>query len=561
MSETDGTRLHVVLCWHMHQPDYRHAETGIYRAPWTYLHAIKDYADMAWHLETNPDARVVVNFSPVLLEQLQDYATWISSALSNGSDPRDPLLAELYNSHSDLDTARRHFLLTACINSNARVIDRFPHYKALVDVARFAAAHPETIPYLGNQYYSDLVVWYHLVWCGEAARRSDPLILKLEDKQHGYTADDRRQLMQWIGRSIEQLIPRYRALAARGQVELSTSPYSHPILPLLLDFASARESRPQIALPSNASYPGGAQRARWQLDEARRRFAAIFDGPPTGCWPSEGAVSTDALHLIRQAGFRWAASALGVLVNSESLPHDSDHFHRAYRIADGPVCFFRDDGLSDRIGFLYKDWDAEDAVRDFISQLEALADQPRLPGRVVSIILDGENAWDSYAENGYRFLRNLYVALADHPKLNLCTFSDYLDADDLEMRTLESVCAGSWVYGGLDTWIGAAAKNAGWDRLVELKQAFDAWLEQEHDEIRRRIALEQLAMCESSDWFWWLGSGNAPEAVTAFDAGLREQLAALYRYIGLAVPPVLNAPLGHAEPGAKGGVMLPGYFR
>ncbi|HEX6550362.1 MAG TPA: glycoside hydrolase family 57 protein, partial [Gammaproteobacteria bacterium] len=400
MSEGSTSPLRVVFCWHMHQPDYRHAETGIYRASWTYLHALKDYTDMAWHLETNPDARVVVNFSPVLLEQLQDYAQRIGNTVTNGNEPGDPLLSELASLHPAADTSRRQFLLAACVRSNTRVIERFAPYRRLVETAQFAAARPETGSYLSEQYFVDLLVWYHLVWCGETLRRSDPLILKLLDKQQDYSLQDRRELLAWIGQTIQQLIPRYRSLQEREQIELSASPCTHPILPLLLDLGSAREARPQLQLPAHAGYPDGAARVRWQLSEARHRFAAIFGSEPAGCWPSEGAVSTAALGMIHDAGFDWTASSLGVLVNSASLPHDSDHFHRPYRIPGGPVCFFRDDGLADRIGFVYKDWAPLDAVRDFVSHLEAIAGLPDLPGRVLSIILDGENPWDSYAENG-----------------------------------------------------------------------------------------------------------------------------------------------------------------
>ncbi|MGA8262394.1 MAG: glycoside hydrolase family 57 protein [Arenicellales bacterium] len=560
MSDGATAPLRVVLCWHMHQPDYRHAETHEYRAPWTYLHAIKDYTDMAWHLETNPDARVVVNFSPVLLEQLEDYGNRIAETLATGADPGDPLLAALASRGIGTDTRLRRRLLSACARTNARVIERFAPYRELVETAELALGHPHMVSYLSEQYFADLLVWYHLAWCGETLRRGDRCVARLVDTQRGYTPDDRRELLAWIGHTISQLIPRYRALMERGQVELSTSPCTHPILPLLLDLESAREARPELPLPVHGRYPGGAARVRWQLGEARRRFAEAFGVQPGGCWPSEGAVSTPVLEMVEESGFRWAASSLGVLVNSADLPHDSEHFHRPYRTPGGSVCFFRDDGLSDRIGFLYKDWAPAEAVRDFVDHLESLAARPASPGRVLAVILDGENPWDSYAENGYGFLRGLYAALTASPRLRLSTFSDCLDDPEVEVRKLDKVCAGSWVYGALDTWIGTQAKNAGWDRLSELKLAFEAWMQgyPPDEEVRRGTQL--LAVCEASDWFWWLGSGNPPEVVMEFDAGLREQIAALYRHMGAAVPASLSEPLGEAGPSDRTGVMLPGYL-
>jgi len=560
MSDGKDSRLRLVLCWHMHQPDYRHADTGEYRAPWTYLHAIKDYADMAWHLEANPDSKAVVNFTPVLLMQLQDYVQRIERNLADGTDPGDPLLAELAHSRAGNETNRRRLLLAACIRSNRTVIDAWPVYRELIETANFALANKNVDTYLNDQFFSDLLTWYHLVWCGESLRRNDPFIQQLLEKRRHYTLEDHRHLLAWIGGTLKQLIPRYRALAQRGQIELSVSPTTHPILPLLLNFASARESRPQLALPVHAQYPGGTARVDWQLRTARAHFETVFGIPPAGCWPSEGAISDATLQALKSAGFSWTASALGVLVNSTANPRDTEHFHRPYSTPTGPVCFFRDDGLSDRIGFIYKDWQAVDAVADFVAHLETLDTEPATPGRVVSIIMDGENAWDSYPQNAYEFLNKLYTALTYHPRLKLCTFSECLDDPDIPVRNLEKIAAGSWVYGSLDTWIGATAKNAAWDRLVELKQALDQWMNAPHSDEEISQALNQLAVCEASDWFWWLGSGNAIDAVTEFDSGLREQMAALYRFMRLPVPQQLAVSFGPIEATARGGVMLPGYY-
>ena len=514
---------------------------------------------MAWHLETNPDAKAVVNFTPVLLMQLQDYARRIADAVAKGTDPGDPLLAELAHSRVGNQSLRYRFLLNTCIRSSRVVIETWRDYGELVKTANFALANHNFEIYLNDQFFADLLTWYHLAWCGESLRRHDPFIRTLMEKRRNFTPDDHRHLLEWIGLTLEQLVPRYRALAQRGQIELSVSPATHPILPLLLDFASAHESRPDLTLPEHTNYPSGSERVIWQLKTGRELFQKVFDTQPAGCWPSEGAISDASLKAIKSAGFSWTASALGVLVNSTSIPHDSENFHRAYRTPQSPVCFFRDDGLSDRIGFIYKDWGAVDAVSDFISHLEALADQPAAPGRIISIIMDGENAWDSYPENGYEFLNKLYAALSYHPRIRLCTFSECLEDPDIIVRPLAHIAAGSWVYGALDTWIGAAAKNAAWDRLVELKQVFDKWLAAQHSKADIEEALNQLALCEASDWFWWLGSGNAPEAVLDFDSGLREQMAALYRYLGQPVPTRLESAFGPIVASARSGVMLPGY--
>ena len=245
---------------------------------------------------------------------------------------------------------------------------------------------------------------------------------------------ERRELLTVIGELLSSVISRYRQLAERGQVELSVTPYAHPILPLLLDFQSAQDAMPDAPLPLLQQYPGGAAQARWHIREGIETFRRHFGFAPAGCWPSEGAVSTASLKLLTEAGFRWAASGEGVLRNSLHRSGHADHsvkeawLYRRYSVADsGMNCFFRDDGLSDLIGFSYATWHADDAVNNLVHNLENIAHCCRAhPEHVVSIIMDGENAWEHYPENAYHFLHALYRRLSEHPKLELTTFSDCL---------------------------------------------------------------------------------------------------------------------------------------
>ena len=253
-------KLNLILCWHMHQPDYRHQTTGEFILPWTYLHAIKDYSDMAFHLETHPDARAVFNFVPILLDQLEDYCRQFASG--SMSDPLLALLAE-----EDLDNItpeQRKLVLDSCFRSNhAKMIEPYPTYKRLYDLFGFVQAQSEVnVAYLSGQYLSDLLTWYHLVWCGESVRRGYDLVVRLMTKGSHFTATDRRQLFDLIGNVIGGLIPRYRQLAQNGQIELSTTPHNHPIVPLLIDFQVARESMHGVALPITPNYSGGVRRAR-----------------------------------------------------------------------------------------------------------------------------------------------------------------------------------------------------------------------------------------------------------------------------------------------------------
>ena len=560
---TAAQRLPVILLWHMHQPQYRDALSGRYALPWTYLHAIKDYTDMAAHLEGNRDARCVVNFTPLLIEQLEEIAGSIAAHLASGSALPDPILALLGPESVPTDPAARLELLHGCLRAQRKqMIERFGPYLELATIAETLGT-PERVSYASDQFVHDLAVWYHLAWVGETVRRTDPLIAHLTERGRDFTLEERRSLLELIGRLVGQVIPRYRELAERGQCELSVTPYGHPIIPLLLDFRCARDAVPGMPLPTHPAYPGGAARSRWHIEEAIRVFTGAFGFAPVGCWPAEGAISAATLELLATTGsFRWVASSAGVLRNSLSFTdaaaaQDPQAYNRPYRLGGtGMSCFFRDDALSDLIGFTYATWHGDDAAANLVNELQQLAREYEPGGNhAVLIALDGENAWEHYPFNGYYFLRALYAQLANHPRLELTTLSDCL-ARGIQPAPLPQVCAGSWVHGTLATWIGDAAKNRAWDLLCDAKEAFDRVMREMSDSARRDAAIRQLALCEGSDWFWWFGDYNPADAVSQFDRLYRRQLLSLYRRLDLTPPGVLALPIatGSGMP-EHGGVM------
>ncbi len=563
----DANRLKVVLCWHMHQPQYRDLVSGTYQLPWTYLHAIKDYVDMAAHLEALPRARAVVNFAPLLLEQIEDYARQVEGFLTNSLAIRDPLLAALVSPTLPPTEEQRVTLIKACLRVNeTRMIDRYPAYRNLADVAALLMPRPEATHYLSNQFLADLLVWYHLAWLGETVRRGNARVKRLLDKGSGYTLHDRRELLTVIGELMSGVIARYTHLASRGQVELSVTPYAHPILPLLLDFECAHDAMPGAPLPLLPRYPGGEERARWHIREGIETFRRHFGFVPAGCWPAEGAVSTASLKLLAEAGFRWAASGENVLRNSRARSGEANDaakeswLYRVHSVADsGMSCFFRDDGLSDLIGFSYATWHADDAVSNLIHHLEEIARRCHDGSEhVVSIIMDGENAWEHYPDNAYHFLHALYRRLSEHPKIELTTFSNCLKT--APAKSLPVLSAGSWVYGTLSTWIGELDKNRGWDMLGDAKRAFDAAAGRLNAEQLDR-ARRQLAVCEGSDWFWWFGGDNPGATVADFERLYRQHLTNLYQLIG-AEPPEYLAQVFTRGGGAPvhGGAMRPGQM-
>lgn len=531
----------------MHQPDYRDLTSGEYVLPWTYLHAIKDYSDMAYHLEQNPKARVSFNFVPILLEQLEDYA----SQFKQGKI-RDPLLRLLAEPDLvNLSTEQRILIVDSCFRAHhEKMLSPYPHYQRLLHIYQLAepVMMGNEFDYLSAQYKADLLVWYHLAWCGESLRQENPVIKTLLDKGVLFSLEDRQLLFKEIGKTISGLITRYKQLQSAGQIEISTTPYYHPILPLLLDFSSTKDAMPDAELPENDSYEDGLSRARAQIAAAEKYHARLFGQAPNGMWPAEGAVSHSALSLMAEHGVKWAATGQAVLANSLHksqmlVENKCEYLYQPYRVTNGKddiLCFFRDDQLSDKIGFEYAKLHSTEAVNDFISSLEyILEDDSDQKDKVVNVILDGENAWEYYPFNGYYFLNELYKALASHPSIEMTTFSDIINMQRSgalpPAKILPQVAAGSWVYGTFSTWIGSHDKNLAWDLLCEAKKVYDKHIYDLNDE-ETKVCERQLASCEGSDWFWWFGDYNASDSVKSFDRLYRLNLINLYDLLKQPVP-------------------------
>jgi len=559
MRKTAPHKLSVVFCWHMHQPFYRDAESGSYALPWVYLHAMKDYTDMAAILEQVPGARAVVNFVPSLTAQIEDYAERIRAWLDHGGDLPDPLLTALVHKDGNFNSDERCWLLETCFRLNhARNLQRYPAYNRLWHLAE-QCRHHDGLDYLGDNYFTDLVTWYHLAWLGETVRNTHFIARRLIEKAGNFSFQDRRDLMTLIASLLADVAPRYRKLAELGKIEISTTPYAHPIIPLQLDFKAALETVPDAQLPAN-SYPGGPARAQEHVDLAKRAHATSFGHPARGCWPAEGAVSQATVDMLGQSGFDWCATGEGVLhhslgYNLREHQGGKDLYHPWRTGKNGKIaCFFRDDHLSDLIGFEYQSWDTKDAVANFIHELGGIRQRSLgLPAPVVSIIMDGENAWEHFYDNGLPFLTSLYQAISEHSEFELTTFSEYL-AHHPEQPRLKHMAAGSWVYGNLSTWIGDAAKTRGWELLIEAKLAFDkAQADGDLSEERLAAAQEQLRICEGSDWCWWFGDYNPGPAVRDFDRLYRNHLRKLYQLIGVNPPASIDAPISAGGGNAEGG--------
>jgi alpha-amylase/alpha-mannosidase (GH57 family) len=574
-SMANNGKTKVVFLWHMHQPDYRDIMTGEYYFPWTYLHAIKDYVDMAAHIEAQPAAKAVVNFAPILLEQLDDYAQQISAHLNGTGEIKDAVLAFLVSTKIPVPESSEFISLAKkYLRANReRMIERFPVFQGLADIVNMFDDKPFIQQYVSEQFLVDLCVWYHLSWLAEIPRRNDPRIQALQNKERNFSIEDRRQLLTIIGELISSIGPRYRKLSETGQIELCMSPYAHPIIPLLIDLKSAKEAIPDVSLPKAALYPDGRNRAKWHLHEGIKTFEQYFGKRPRGCWASEGALSGDTLKLLREAKFDWAATGDSVLHNSlraeenkviaEKIQSTNQSLHQAYEFSQVKInTFFRDDGLSDLIGFKYATWHSDDAVGDLINHMVNIAVTSNdTKNTVISVIMDGENAWEYFPENAYHFLHTLYERLTTHPLLELTTYSEILDHQKPIPVAMPHLVAGSWVYGSFSTWIGDKDKNRGWDMLCDAKRSVDQALSQHQYSATQLGQIEkQLALCEGSDWFWWFGDYNPSQSVSDFEYLFRRHLMNLYSLIEQPAPYYLNEVMsvGGGDP-ATGGVMRQGH--
>lgn len=558
-------QVDLVFLWHMHQPDYRDYSSGDFVLPWTYLHAIKDYTDMAYHLERHPKVRVIINFVPILLDQLEDYTDQFATG-----QLRDPLLRLLALENFDgISADQRQLALDACFRSNhTRMISPFPAYLLLLEMFQRLQAGG-ALSYLSGQYMADLLTWYHLAWCGESVRREHAMVAQLMSKAVGFSYADRRQLLDIIGKSISDIIPRYRKLAESGQIEISTTPHYHPLAPLMIDFASAKEAMPDAPLPISPHYPKGRLRVTAHVRMAKESHHRRFGVEPQGMWPAEGSLSLETLEVLASEGCRWTASGENVLINSlRKTQHNlSERYHYLYRPyhvgsgVDNLQCFFRDDRLSDLIGFEYSRWHGKDAANHFIDQVAGIAHQAadgETP--LVSVILDGENAWEYYPYNGFYFLDELYTALDNHEQIRTTTYGDYIQQASQPVahtHNLGDIVAGSWVNGNFSTWIGSPDKNRAWDLLCVAKQSFDMVMSSDRlSKAEQEAAESQLCSCESSDWFWWFGDYNPAQSVASFDRLFRHNLAELYRLLKLPSPPNLSETISHGSGSVEtGGAM------
>lgn len=512
--------IDLVFLWHMHQPRYAHPSTGRLIVPWVRLHACSGYLDMARMLERHPEVRVTVNFVPSLVEQIEEM-------LAGKKDDLE-LLAE--RPADTLDRDEQKALVARSFSVAHRAITARPHFSALLEKRSAGRA-------FHIQDLRDLSCLFALGWLGFAAHEDDPELRKLDRKGSEYTEEDKAYLLAAIRKAAAGVLPAWRALAAEGQVEISTSPYYHPILPLLIDTDVARVSLPHDPLPPRFT---AEEDAREQVVRAKKAHARAFGTRARGMWPPEGSLSSEAVALYKSCGVEWLCGDVHTL--ARSLPHPEHNPHSRLHLHEGVSLAFRDQDLSDRIGFRYAHMNESAAVDDLVGAARHLGGD----GGAAFVFLDGENPWETYAHRGEPFLETLYQRLATEKRAGRVatrTMSEVVDRRG-PGTPLERLHPGSWISSAYRIWIGDGAKNRAWAALRAARERFVAARSARGEEDTSVVkARSHLLVAEGSDWFWWFGEPNSSAEDPLYDELFRGHLKEVYRALGEAVPQDLDEPI------------------
>jgi alpha-amylase/alpha-mannosidase (GH57 family) len=543
--------LRLIFLWHQHQPFYKDLVTGEYRLPWVRLHALKDYYGMVKLLDEFPDVHQNFNLVPSLITQIQDYVAGTA---------QDPFLKVAATPAKDLTQKERLFALQYLFQANhANVIGRYPRFRELLERFREHAYLPEKAEkYFDAQHFTDLQVLSQIAWFDEFFLE-DKDIAVLIKKERNYSLDDQSFVIKRERELLAKVLPAYADAAKKGSIEISATPFYHPILPLVCDTNAGAISSPGLPLPQNRfRHP---EDAREQLVRALDLHEKVFGVRPQGVWPSEGSVSEETLTIAHSLGIKWMATDEGVLGRSIGVSFDRDgngrlpwhlaeRLYNVHRYESGPATMhmvFRDHTISDLIGFVYSGMDPGDAAGHLLHNIKEAARPVLAQGRdtVVSVILDGENAWEYYPKSGREFLRRFYHALQRESGLEAVTVSEAINRTR-NVPPLKSLVPGSWINANFNVWIGAPEDNRAWDYLHHARE-FYAQHSTQATEAQRKLAFEELLIAEGSDWNWWYGPEHHSANDRDFDELYRKHLSNIYQALGASPPDYLSQPITGGE--------------
>ena len=546
--------LRVIVLWHQHQPFYKDLVTREYRLPWVRLHALKDYYGMVKVLDEFPNVHQTFNLVPSLITQIQDYVAGTA---------QDPFLQVAAKPARDLSPEERRFALQYLFQANpVNMIGRYPRYHDLWERYRGAGDSPERADkYFQPQDFTDLQVLSQIAWFDEFFLE-DPNIAALIRKGKGYSLEDQRFVIAQEREFLAKVLPAHATAAQQGRIEISTSPFYHPILPLVCDTNQGAASSPGLPLPQNRfRHP---EDAREQLLRGLNLHQQVFGVRPVGVWPSEGSVSEEVLAIAQSLGVNWMATDEGVLGRSLGInfardgggrlpDQNAEKLYTVHRFESGSTkmhLVFRDHTISDLVGFVYSGMPANDAAAHLMNNIKQVAQPILNKGRdaVVPVILDGENAWEYYPRSGREFLRRFYDALQREPGVEAVTVSEAISRQK-DFGKLPSLVPGSWINANFNVWIGAPEDNKSWDYLYHARN-FYAQAAARADERQRQLAFEELLIAEGSDWNWWYGPEHHSANDRDFDELYRKHLSNVYQALSAPPPDYLAQPItaGGARP-------------
>lgn len=497
---------------------------GKFMMPWVRLHAVKAYYDMARALERFENVQVTVNFVPSLVKQLNGYCQG-KSDMAMDISLKEP---------KELTEDERAYVIDNFFSANwDRLVRKYTRYSELLDKRlKFGSSGGKTIQAnFSDSEIGDLMALFNLAWCGEYAMRDEPFLKQLSDKGRGYSREDISTLIGIHLKLVEGIVPKYRELSEQGRMEITTSPYYHPIMPLVIDTDSARRNMPEASLPMRFS---ATEDARAQVAGAVAAHEQAFGIKPKGMWPSEGGVSPEAVEVMAGEGIEWAATDEDILFETLGSERSAEKLYQPHIVNSGTkelTMFFRDRPLSDVIGFTYANMSASDAVSDFVSHIHSIADSFNGDSEpIVSVILDGENPWENYESSGVDFLETLYGTLEKDPDINPTTFSEYLKEHPPESR-VSNLFTGSWINHDFGIWIGEVEENNAWEVMGKVRERLKS-VNIEPD--KRAQAWDELYAAEGSDWFWWYGDDFNSAQDAEFDYLFRAHLRNALSFAGAA---------------------------
>jgi len=532
--------IHIAFLWHMHQPFYKDLEDGKYAMPWVRLHGIKDYYRMIALLDEFPSIKQTFNLVPSLIVQLEDYAF---------NNATDNLLDLTLKPAKDLTEDDKIFILQNFFMANwDNMIKVYPRYWELLEKRGFYVSLKElsnTCKNFSEKDYLDLQVLFNLAWFDPVTIIEDKDLRKLKEKERNFSEKDKNILISKQKEIILKIIPKYKEVMQRKQIEISTTPFYHPILPLIYDTDIAKVSLPNVNIPFKFHSPHDAE---IQVKKAVELYFQKFGEKPSGLWPAEGGVSEDIIPIIQKEGIKWIATDEEILMNSlNNIGRKEDVLYKPYKVKKGDSelnIIFRDKELSDLIGFVYSKWEINSAVNDFINRIYKIAKSTNIRNPLISIILDGENAWEYYKNNGIDFLRTLYNRLSNEPNIKTVTVSEYINKFQV-VDTLPRLYPGSWINHNFYIWIGHNEDIKAWEYLYKTKEDVKCWIEdikQTNPEVYEKIN-EEILIAEGSDWCWWYGDDHSSLLDEEFDNLFRKHLLNIYKFAGKEPPIYLLTPI------------------